>query len=193
MTAEQDQSTCGPFLAGWAREAAQVLPQRCRRSPPGLQAGRATLLLSAPLLFAGQHEDAQHRDECVFEHGVVVHDDGHPTNVRQVPAAAGRGRARAAGARAGAELRHSPAIERGRPGKGTWVTVRPDSRCSLHTRPAHHATPTPTLPPAAATHPTTLPMMCPRLSHSWPLGYRLRSSPQLLSPCGVGQGRGKGS
>ena len=63
----------------------------------------------------------------------------------------------------------------------------------IHPRPAMQPPQPPhPLHPAAATHPTTFPMMCPRLSHSWPLGYRLRSSPQLLSPCGAGEGIGPG-
>ncbi len=52
--------------------------------PTGQPAGTSR----APLFFAGQHEDGQHGYECVFEHRVVVHYDGHAPNVRQE--AAGR-------------------------------------------------------------------------------------------------------
>jgi hypothetical protein len=57
---------------------------------------------AAQLLFAGEYKGAKHRNECVFEHGIIVHDDGHTPDVRQVPAARGGGVAAAGGGRGAA-------------------------------------------------------------------------------------------
>lgn len=163
------------------------LRHRRRLRAPARAGGRSRLgrgellaLPTPPLFLAGQHKDAQHRYERVLEHGVVVHDDGDAPHVRQEAAGgrAGQGRVAAvvvsAGGRAG-----GPAAA------CSWGPAPPRRRAP---RLAARATAWPGLAPRPGTHPTTLPMMWPGLSHSWPLGYRLRSSPQLLSPCRVESG-----
>lgn len=151
-----------------------------QRLPASLHGGHADACCrpAGSLLLARQHKHPQYGYQRILEHRVVIHDDGDPANVRQVPArAAGRGsqatrgvRTAAGGCHATRQLLVTPWFPPRRLAAGLALAGQ---------RP---------------THPTTTPMMWPGLSHSWPLGYRLRSSPQLLSPCtgrcgrcGIGQ------